>query len=245
MASQCCLLAVLSPEVAQCPAGAAGGRRGDEVLKMFGAAHEGSISMHFGDDAALRYRSCGQHNRQFASFDGIFCVFTGSLHNLPQLRQTYGLCKSRVNEPNVVIEMYKALRDRAPFPVSHAVAQFKGTFSFILYDSLNRAVLVAMDGQGKYPLYWGTCQDGTLALSDDVDVLRQGCSTSFAPFPAGCFFNTSSGLSSFEHPSSVLKAVPHIDLTTGNVCGSKFVVDLLAKMDETPTHVGSRDLRAL
>lgn len=246
MAPKSCVLAVLSPAVAQCPAGRAGGYRGDEVFKMFGAAHAGSISMHFGDDAALRYSGCGQYNRQFASFDDIFCVFTGSLHNLCQLRQTYGMCKSRINEPNVVIEMYKALRDRAPFPVSQAVSEFKGSFSFILYDNTNRTVLVAMDGQGKFPLYWGTCQDGTLALSDDVDVLRQGCSTSFAPFPAGCFFTTASGLKSFEHPASVLKAVPHIDATTGNVCGSKFEVDTLAKLEDTPIHVGSyHDLTAL
>lgn len=144
MASQSSLLAILSPAVARCPTGTtSGAQRGEEVFRSFGAAHPGTISLHFGDSAALRYNGSGTA-REFASFDDIFCVFTGSLHNLSQLRFTYGLCKNRISEANLVIEMYKALRDRAPFPVSQAVAEFKGNFSFVLYDNRDKAVLIAM-----------------------------------------------------------------------------------------------------
>lgn len=53
--------------------------------------------------------------RLFAASDDLFCAFTGSLTNLPQLRQRYGLDKS-VGEVTLLMEAYKALRDRRPYP---------------------------------------------------------------------------------------------------------------------------------
>ncbi|KAK0607917.1 hypothetical protein LWI29_022592 [Acer saccharum] len=50
--------------------------------------------------------------------DEIFCLFEGALDNLGSLRQQYGLAKS-ANEVILVIEAYKALRDRAPYPPNH------------------------------------------------------------------------------------------------------------------------------
>ncbi|KAM2885507.1 hypothetical protein COP2_012667 [Malus domestica] len=53
--------------------------------------------------------------RSFAVKDEIFCLFEGALDNLESLRQQYGLAKS-ANEVILVIEAYKALRGRAPYP---------------------------------------------------------------------------------------------------------------------------------
>ena len=78
MASDSSMLAILSPAVARCPAGStSGAQRGDEVFRSFGAAHPGTISLHFGDSAALRFNGSGCGGREFASCDDIFCVFTG------------------------------------------------------------------------------------------------------------------------------------------------------------------------
>jgi hypothetical protein len=35
------------------------------------------------------------------------------------------------------------------------------------------------------PFFWGTAADGYLVLSDEPDVLKEGCGKSFAPFPQG------------------------------------------------------------
>jgi len=43
------------------------------------------------------------------------------------------------------------------------------------------------DIEGKCSLFWGSTSDGSLAFSDDDQVLKNGCGTSFAPFPAGNF----------------------------------------------------------
>lgn len=41
---------------------------------------------------------------------------------------------------------------------------------------------------------------------------------------SGCFFTTSGGLRSFEHPLNELKPVPRVD-SSGHVCGANFKVD--------------------
>lgn len=49
---------------------------------------------------------------------------------------------------------------------------------------------------------------------------------------SGCFFTTSGGLSSFEHPLNELKPVPRVD-SSGQVCGATFKVDADAKKEPT------------
>lgn len=74
--------------------------------------------------------------------DDIFCLFEGVLDNLGSLRQQYGLAKS-ANEVILVIEAYKALRDRAPYPASHVVGHLSGSFAFIVFDKSTSTLFVA------------------------------------------------------------------------------------------------------
>lgn len=37
-------------------------------------------------------------------------------------------------------------------------------------------------------LYWGIAADGSVVISDDLDVVKEGCAKSFAPFPTGTNF---------------------------------------------------------
>ncbi len=46
----------------------------------------------------------------------------------------------------------------------------------------------------------------------------------FLLFSKGCFFTSSGGLRSFEHPSNEVKPVPRVD-SSGQVCGATFTVD--------------------
>lgn len=74
--------------------------------------------------------------------DNIFCLFQGHIENLTSLKQQYGLGKT-ANEVIIVIEAYKTLRDRGPFPASHVVRDLNGKFAFILYDSSSNSTFVA------------------------------------------------------------------------------------------------------
>ncbi|KAJ1400747.1 hypothetical protein SESBI_29290 [Sesbania bispinosa] len=48
----------------------------------------------------------------------------------------------------------------------------------------------------------------------------------------GCFFTTSGGLRSFEHPLNELKPIPRVD-SSGQVCGATFKVDAESKKETT------------
>lgn len=74
--------------------------------------------------------------------DEIFSLFEGALDNLGSLRQQYGLAKS-ANEVVLVIEAYKALRDRAPYPPNHVVGHLSGSFAFIVFDKSTSTLFVA------------------------------------------------------------------------------------------------------
>ncbi|KAL8162665.1 hypothetical protein V2J09_014154 [Rumex salicifolius] len=105
-----------------------------ELMKRFLKGNPSAMSVQVGDDAHLAFT---HHNesplfpRSFAVKDEILCLFSGALDNLGSLRQQYGLAKS-ATEVVLVIEAYKTLRDRAPYPASHVVGHLHGNFSFIL-----------------------------------------------------------------------------------------------------------------
>lgn len=181
------------------------------LVNRFLQTNASAVSVQVGDNVTLVYT---HHNesplrpRSFAVKDEIFCLFEGALDNLGSLKQQYGLAKS-ANEVILVIEAYKALRDRAPYPPNHVVGHLSGNFAFIVFDKSTSALFVASDQFGKVPLYWGITADGHVAFADDADLLKGACGKSLASFPQGCFFSTAvGGLRSFEHPKSKITAVP-------------------------------------
>ena len=146
-----------------------------------------------------------------AAKDEIFCLFEGALHNLGSLNQHYGLAKT-ANESVLVIEAYKALRDRAPHPTNHVISHLDGDFSFIVFDKSTSTLFVASDQFGKVPLYWGITSDGYVAFADDANLLKGSCGKSLASFPQGCFFSTAIGeLRSYENPKNKITAIPATD----------------------------------
>ena len=58
----------------------------------------------------------------------------GSLANIAELRHHYGLAR-QATESMIVIEAYKALRDRAPYPPDQVVKHLDGKFAFIIFDA--------------------------------------------------------------------------------------------------------------
>ncbi|KAH7277677.1 hypothetical protein KP509_38G002000 [Ceratopteris richardii] len=216
---------------------------GLQILETFTAQTPGAVRLLIRDVGGMAYthhKEALLRPRSFASVDGIFCMFQGNLENLATLRQEYGLGKS-ITEVMLIIEAYRTLRDRGPFPPDKVVADLDGQFTFILYDSTNKNIFVALDGEGKVPFYWGTAADGCVAFSDIPEVLESGCGKSFAPFPTGCYFSSHMGLQSYEHPLQPLKPILRVD-SQGQRLGAEFEVDMGKKdlkKQESMHRVGS------
>ncbi|XP_022874740.1 stem-specific protein TSJT1-like [Olea europaea var. sylvestris] len=196
-----------------------------KLMSRFLETNSSAVSMQIGDDVQMAYTHCNQsplQPRSFAVKDDMFCLFEGALHNLGSLKQQYGLAKS-ANEVLLVIEAYKALRDRAPYPANRVVGHLEGSFAFMVFDKSTSTLFVATDQFGKVPLYWGITADGYVAFADDADLLKGACGKSLASFPQGCFFSTSDGeLRSYENPKNKITAVP---ATEEEIWGAKFMVE--------------------
>ncbi|CAN7097468.1 stem-specific protein TSJT1 [Brassica rapa] len=207
-----------------------------ETLSDFLSNHpDSAFSMSFGDSAVLAFaRPENSHRpRMFSGIDGIYCVFLGTLNNLWDLNKQYGLSGKSSNEAMFVIEAYRTLRDRGPYPADQVLRGLDGSFAFVVYDAQTSSVFAALGSDGAESLYWGIAADGSVVMSDDLKVIKQGCAKSFAPFPTGCMFHSESGLMSFEHPKNKMKAMQRID-SEGVICGANFKVDACSKINSIP-----------
>lgn len=98
-------------------------------------------------------------------------------------------------------------------------------------------VWFVQDANEGVSLFWGIAADGSVVISDNLGVIKESCSKSFAPFPTGCMFHSEQGLMSFEHPTRKMKAMPRID-SEGVMCGANFKADVQSKIHNMP-RVGS------
>ncbi|WOL05388.1 stem-specific protein TSJT1-like [Canna indica] len=216
----------------------------DEILRSFQSAHPGhSFCATFSGGAALASlgphapRPSLLHRRLFCSLDEVYCLFVGSLSNLSSLVRQYGLSGKTTNEALLVIEAYRTLRDRGPYPADQVVKDLEGSFAFVVYDNTTGAVFAALSSDGGLPLYWGIAADGSVVIGDEMEIMKQSCGKSYAPFPAGCMFHSEGGLRSFEHPTKKMEAMPRVD-SEGMMCGASFKVDAFSKVNAMP-RVGS------
>ncbi|KAG6477344.1 stem-specific protein TSJT1-like [Zingiber officinale] len=228
------MLGVFSGDLVEVPAElvVAGNRtpspktRASELVNRFLKSASPAVSIQLAGLGHLAYSHANQSPfspRLFAAKDEIYCLFQGLLTNLGSLRQQYGLSKS-ADESVLVIEAYRALRDRAPYPPSFMLGHLAGSFAFVLFDKSTSSVLVASDPDGRVPFFWGITADGCIAFSQDLDLLKGSCGKSLAPFPKGCYYsNAFGGLKSYENPKHKVTAVLEED--EEEVCGATFKVE--------------------
>ncbi|KAL9227542.1 hypothetical protein vseg_003220 [Gypsophila vaccaria] len=197
----------------------------DVLVQHFSEIHSDAVTFNLGGSGFLAFSSDIQNpllSRHLAVVDDIFCLFQGHIENIAPLKQLYGLTKA-ANEESIIIEAYRSLRDRGTSPTDHALRNIEGNFAFIIYDASLRTTFFSVSADGSVPLYWGMTSEDHLVLTDDVEAVKKACGRSFAPFPKGCFFTSSGGLKSYEHPRRELKALPWVD-SSGQVCGATFMV---------------------
>ncbi|KAF2305152.1 hypothetical protein GH714_002112 [Hevea brasiliensis] len=205
------------PQELNSPASLASSRKPklpQEIFKDFESSNAPSnvLSISFGDVASLAYippqNTYSIHQRLFSGLNDIYCIFLGSLNNLCSLIRQYGLSKG-TNEAMFVIEAYRTLRDRGPYPAHQVLKDLEGTFGFVVYDSKARHVFAAMGAN-----------EG-VGYSGGLEVMHR----------------CEQGLMSFEHPTSKMKAMPRID-SEGAMCGANFKVDKESRISNM-TRVGS------
>lgn len=80
--------------------------------------------------------------RSIVVMDDIFCIFSGALDNTSDLRRYYGLHR-QTTEAMIIVEAYKVLRDRAPYPPDQVIKGLEGKFSFVLFDSRSSVLFIA------------------------------------------------------------------------------------------------------
>ncbi|KAK7834339.1 stem-specific protein TSJT1 [Quercus suber] len=211
-----------------------------EILNHFISHSSNAFSIGFGEAMSLAYippeKTYSIHQRLFCGIDEIYCIFLGSLNNLSSLIRQYGLSKG-TNEAMFVIEAYRTLRDRGPYPADQVLKDLDGSFGFVVYDNKARTVFAALGANEEIRLFWGIAADGSVVISDNLDVIKASCAKSYAPFPTGSMFHSQNGLMSFEHPKLKMKAMPRID-SEGVMCGANFKVDNQSRIHSMP-RVGS------
>lgn len=215
-----------------------------DPLNLFLSSNLNAFSMAFGNNASMAFAPSSSssqttlpHQRLFSSMDDIYCIFLGGLNNLCTLNKQYGLTKL-ANEPMFIIQAYKTLRDRGPYPAHSVLKELEGSFGFLLYDLKAKTVFVSLGGDGGVKLFWGIAADGSVVISDNLEVIKSSCFKSFAPFPTGCMYHTEGGLMSFEHPKLKMKAISRID-SEGAMCGATFKVDKYSTIQTSMPRVGS------
>ncbi|KAF9588148.1 hypothetical protein IFM89_007812 [Coptis chinensis] len=184
------------------------------------------MALSHGDESSV-------HPRSIVVVDNVFCIFIGNLENICDLRRHYGLCRL-TTEAMLVIEVYKVLRDRAPYPADQVIKDLVGKFALILFDANSGTLFAARDKDGSVQFHWGTTADESLVCSEDPRIVSEACGTGRScAFPPGCIFTNGSGLASFDHPLNKVRAVAHED-DDGHICAIIFKVDHYTRIPSIP-----------
>ncbi|RDX84222.1 Stem-specific protein TSJT1, partial [Mucuna pruriens] len=176
---------------------------GNDALLAYSPSNKPSI--HQENECALSFisHSHAKVSHRFCVLDNIYCIFLGSLNNLSKLIKRYDLSKG-TNEAMFIIEAYRTLRDRSPYPADQVLKELEGSFGFVIYDHKDATVFTALvqhvvfeqGSDGKIGFFWGIAADGSVVMSENLELIKGSCGKSFAPFPTRCMFHSANGLMS-------------------------------------------------
>ncbi|KAF5956571.1 hypothetical protein HYC85_003796 [Camellia sinensis] len=113
--------------------------------------------------------------RLFFVMDGIFCLFQGHIENVPHLKQRHRLNKT-AHKVIIVIEAYRTLRDRGPYPANQVVRNLHGQFIYSLrrlFKNHFYSRCKTQDADESVPFFWGNDSEGHLVLVDDAETVKK------------------------------------------------------------------------
>ena len=64
----------------------------------------------------------------------------------------------------------------------------EGSFTFVIYDEMQKRVFAGRDKEGRQPLYWGATEQGQLLIGSELDDV-DGCDPTATIFPPGEYWN--------------------------------------------------------
>ncbi|XP_028086057.1 stem-specific protein TSJT1-like [Camellia sinensis] len=205
-------------------------KTGEETVEIFRSwrPHSMLFNLPNGNSMALSHEDeCPLHPRSIVVVDDVYCIFLGMLlENTCDLRSHYGLSR-QVTEAMVVVEAYKVLRDRTPYPPDQVVRDLQGKFAFVLFDARANTLFIARDRDGCIPLQWRMARDGSLVCSDDPNVIAEACGNCCTFFPPGCIYMSG------DHPLNKIRAITWED-DEGNISSVLFQVDLFTRLRSIP-----------
>lgn len=120
--------------------------------------------------------------------DGTALVCNGMIYNDLELRSRLGRDRFRTgSDSESILQGYREWD-------TGVVERLDGMFAFVLIDATGRCV-AARDPLGKKPLYWGRMND-TILFASEIEPLA-GTTDDIEEFPAGCIWDSRSGLHRF------------------------------------------------
>ncbi|CAM8898640.1 unnamed protein product [Rhodiola kirilowii] len=134
---------------------------------------------------------------RFGLMDGTFCIYQGSMEAISSLREKYCLNQTD-DEIDIVIQAYKILQEIGLHTPDHVVSNLIGDFSFVVYASSSKLLLLTSATSGFFPLFWGIDSESSLILSDDPEVVGKANLSMLQPFPLDHIYISCRGLGGLE-----------------------------------------------
>lgn len=139
----------------------------------------------------------------YACKEGVHVVFSGEISEWPGIdavSSAHNAFLSNIKPPEAddahwLLDFYSTFNNTESGNDDEGMLQdaleclsmIKGSFGFIIYDSLSHRLLAARDVEGVQPLYWGSTPEGRLLFGSNVADLKD-CDPTSVAFPAGSLF---------------------------------------------------------
>ena len=116
----------------------------------------------------LAINGLDENSNQPFCIDGIFLICNGEIYNYKELYSSFDISQATTNSDcEVIIHMYKK------YGIEYTLENLDGVFAFVLYDSVNKKVIVARDPYGVRPLYIHSSQTELIVASELKQLLNQ------------------------------------------------------------------------
>lgn len=139
----------------------------------------------------------------YATKDGVHVMFSGEVSDWPGINMVAAAHDAFISnvkpaeddDAHWLLDFYSSFRDTETSQddgqilreALESLCTIRGSFAFVIYDSILHRLLAARDADGVQPLYWGSTEEGQLMFGSAIDDLDL-CQPTATMFPAGTLF---------------------------------------------------------